>query len=117
VCEIALLGDANWLPDQSAKVLFQHQLDFNYLDMAHLGNEASTSKKGIHIGKMHYKAVVFDGLSNLPDNAIGPLQKLSENGRLIIYNISNLNVRPVILIYHFQIRNFHQNMLAFCSLT
>jgi hypothetical protein len=88
VCEIALLGDANWLPHQSAKVFFQHQLDFNYLDLAHLGNEASTSNAGIHIGALHYKAVVLDGLSNLPDNAIQPLQKLSLNDRLIIYGDS-----------------------------
>ena len=88
VCEIALLGDANWLPDQTAKVLFQHQFDFNYLDLAHLGNEARTDKKGIHIGGMNYKAVILDGLNILPKNAKEPLQKLSENGRLIIYGDS-----------------------------
>ncbi|NQU55573.1 MAG: hypothetical protein HQ522_23895 [Bacteroidetes bacterium] len=89
VCKIAVLGDANWLPDRSPKVLFQNQFDFNYLEMAHLGIDAMADKNGVHISGMDYKAVILDGgLKNLTNNAIPILQKLSENGRLIIYEDS-----------------------------
>ncbi len=33
VCDIAILGDSQWLPDASAKVCYQHQRDFNYLEL------------------------------------------------------------------------------------
>lgn len=88
VCEIAILGDANWLPDQAAKVCFQNQYDFNYLELSHLVNDAITDADGVHLGGMDYSAVVFDGLNNLPDAVLPALHKLEENGRLIIYEDS-----------------------------
>jgi len=88
VCEIAILGDANWLPDKSAKVLFQNQFDFNYLELNHLVNEAKIDKQGVQIAGMNYKAVVLDGLNHLPEEIIPALQKLEENKQLIIFGES-----------------------------
>ncbi|MBT6004818.1 MAG: hypothetical protein HOG79_03790 [Prolixibacteraceae bacterium] len=91
VCEIAVIGDANWLPDRSPKVLFQNQLDFNYLEMAHLGVDAIADKNGVHIAGMEYKAVILDGgIDNMTEDAVIQLKKISENGRLIIYEDSPL---------------------------
>ena len=84
VCEIAILGEANWLPDKSAKVCYQNQLDFNYLELSHLAGEAITDAEGVHIGGMTYKTVVLDGLNHLPENVKPALQKLEKSGRLII---------------------------------
>ena len=88
VCEIAILGDANWLPDKSAKVCFQNQFDFNYLEINHLVNDVKIDKQGAHIAGMNYKAVILDGLKNLPKEIIPPLQKLEANKQLIIFGES-----------------------------
>lgn len=88
ICEIAVLGDANWLPDKSAKVLFQNQHDFNYLEINHLVNDAKIDKQGVHIAGMNYKAVILDGLKNLPKEIIPALQKLEANKQLVIYGES-----------------------------
>jgi hypothetical protein len=85
VCDIAILGEANWLPDKSAKVCFQHQFDFNYLELTHLATDAVTDADGVHIGGMNYKMVILDGLNHLPEKAIPALRQLEKNGRLIIY--------------------------------
>ena len=83
VCEIAILGDANWLPDKSAKVCFQNQHDFNYLELNHLVSGAVTDADGVHLGGMNYKAVILDGLNNLPEKVIPALHQLEKNGRLV----------------------------------
>ena len=88
ICELAVLGDANWLPDQSAKVFYQNQKDFNYLELKHLAGDATVDKSGVQISGMNYKAIVLDGLPTLPDDVIPALKKLAKNGRLIIYKDS-----------------------------
>ncbi|HSH20826.1 MAG TPA: hypothetical protein VLA03_10250 [Draconibacterium sp.] len=88
VCEIAVLGDANWLPDKSAKVLFQNQYDFNYLELNHLVSDANIDEQGVHIAVMNYKAVILDGLSHLPKEVIPALQKLEANKQLILFGES-----------------------------
>ncbi len=84
VCEIAILAEATWLPDKSAKICFQHQHDFNYLEMRHLWENAKIDSKGVHIAGMNYGAIILDSLSDLPPKAIPLLKKLAGKGRLII---------------------------------
>ena len=88
VCEIAILGDANWLPDKSAKVLFQNQFDFNYLEINHLVSDANIDEQGVHLAGMNYKAVILDGLSHLPKEVIQALKKLEANKQLILFGES-----------------------------
>ena len=88
VCEIAILGDANWLPDRAAKVCFQNQFDFNYLEINQLVSEAVTDADGVHLGGMNYSTVVLNGLNNLPEKVIPVLHQLEGSGRLIIYEDS-----------------------------
>ena len=90
VCEIAILGEANWLPDKSAKVCYQNQVDFNYLELSQLVTDANTDEEGVHIGGMNYKVVILDGLNHLPENVFPQLRKLAKAGRLIIYEDSPL---------------------------
>ncbi|MGD0341430.1 MAG: hypothetical protein ABSA76_06970 [Bacteroidales bacterium] len=84
VCDIAILCDGAFLPDKPAKILFQHQHDFNYLEARHLGNEARISKKGIIIAGMKYKALIIDTIAYLPDSAVPLLKKLAKNKHLIV---------------------------------
>jgi hypothetical protein len=88
VCELAILGEATWLPDRAAKSCYLHQQDFNYLEIRHLWEDASVDKKGVHISGMLYKAIVLDSLSNIPEKAKPFLKKLSDCGRLIVFSNS-----------------------------
>ena len=64
VCSLAILCEANWLPDKSAKICYQNQRDFNYLEIGHLWEDSKIDEKGIHIAGMHYEALIIDTLSS-----------------------------------------------------
>jgi hypothetical protein len=84
ICEIAILGESTWLPDKSAKICFQHQRDFNYLEIRHLWEDAKIDSKGVHIAGMNYSAIILDSLSYLPPKAKPILKRLARKGRLLI---------------------------------
>jgi hypothetical protein len=86
ICEVAILGEATYLPDKSAKICYRHQLDFNYLEIRHLMENASTDSRGVHIAGMNYSAIILDSLSEIPAGAKPYLKKLAGNGRLLIRN-------------------------------
>lgn len=84
VCEVAILGEATWLPDKAARICFQGQRDFNYLEIRHLWDDAKVDSKGVHIKGMNYSVIILDSLSVLPPKALPLLKKLARKGRLII---------------------------------
>jgi hypothetical protein len=84
VCDVAILGEATWLPDKSAKICFQNQRDFNYLEMRHLWEDAKIDSKGVQIAGMNYSVVILDSLSYMPPEAKKALKKLASKGRLIV---------------------------------
>ena len=84
VCSVAILSDANWLPDKPAKICFQNQYDFNYLEIRLLTGNALTDKKGVHIAGMDYRAVIIDSISSIPEKTKKYLRILAKNGRLVI---------------------------------
>jgi hypothetical protein len=84
ICSLAILGNATWLPYSAAKICFQHQRDFNYLELGYLLQDSVVSPDGVKLTGMNYQAVILDSLSYLPENVIPPLQKLASDGRLII---------------------------------
>jgi hypothetical protein len=84
ICEIAILGESTWLPDKSSKICFQHQRDFNYLEIRHLWEDAKVDANGVHIAGMNYKTIILDSLSYIPPKALPLLKKLAGTGRLII---------------------------------
>lgn len=88
VCEVAILAEPARLPDQSAKVCYQHQRDFNYLEIRHLGEDAQVEPDGVHLAGMHYRAVILDGALHVPANALTALQKLASHQRLITFGSS-----------------------------
>ncbi len=81
VCEVAVLGTVDWLPWQEAKILFQHQRDFNYVEERHLWEDATVDESGIHLAGMHYRAVVAAHTADA--RATEALQRLESAGRLI----------------------------------
>jgi hypothetical protein len=110
VCSLAILGLNDYLPWQAAKVCFQNQLDFNYLEAKHLWEDARVGADGIHIAGMHYKALIVE--FDPPTKAKKSLEVLEKAGRLIrwekgksetslLKKISNLmpkdiNLKPVL---------------------
>jgi hypothetical protein len=84
VCDLAILCEANYLPDKSARTLYEHQRDFNYLEIRCLLENAKTDSDGIHIAGMNYSVLIIDSLSEITPEAIPKLKILSDNGRLII---------------------------------
>jgi len=65
VCDIAILGTATLLPWRAARVLFERQRDFNYVDTDTLLHKAVVSAEGIHIGEARYKVLVVDGADSV----------------------------------------------------
>jgi hypothetical protein len=88
VCDVAILCEADYLPDKSARILYEHQRDFNYLEIRHLWESAKTDSNGIHIAAMNYGVLIIDSLSDIPPRAIPLLKTLADNGRLIINETS-----------------------------
>ena len=91
VCELAILAEATYLSDKAAKVCYQNQHDFNYLEIRHLWEDAKVNSKGIHIAGMHYKTLIIDSLSYMPPEAKPLLQELARNGRLIFWKDSQFS--------------------------
>ena len=81
ICHTAILGASDHLPWQAAKVLFEYQRDFNYLEERHLWEDAQVDASGIGIAGMHYTALILD---QPPHPSTGPaLALLEKSGRLI----------------------------------
>lgn len=86
ICHTAILGASDHLPWQAAKVLFEHQRDFNYLEERHLWEDAQVDATGVRIAGMHYAALILD---QPPHPAAAPaLALLEEAGRLIRHDDS-----------------------------
>ncbi len=84
-CAVAILGQADFLPWRAAKVCFQRQRDFNYLEMRHLWDDAQVDETGIHIAGLHYKALIVDGVGHIRAEARPALDALARAGRLIVW--------------------------------
>jgi hypothetical protein len=84
VCEVAILAQSDAMPWQAAKVLQQHQIDFNYIESRHLWEDATVDAAGIHLADMTYRALIVDGIEPLPA-AGDALATLTAAGRTIAF--------------------------------
>ncbi|HNT76474.1 MAG TPA: glycosyl hydrolase [Anaerolineae bacterium] len=94
VCRIAILCGSADLPWDAAKVCFQHQRDFNYLELRHLWEDAEVSAKGVSLGGMEYAAFIVDGLNALPPPAQPALATLCAAGRVIRWGDGGADLPP-----------------------
>ena len=84
MCHVAILGKPYRLPWRSAKVCFQHQRDFNYLEERHLWEDARVDQEGITISGMHYRVLIIE---DEPDvRACPALEILDRAGGIIRYS-------------------------------
>ena len=83
VCDIAILGQSDYLPWRPAKSLFESQRDFNYLEERHLWQDAVVDSNGVHIDGMSYRVLIIEAE---PDILARPaIETLQRAGRLIRY--------------------------------
>jgi hypothetical protein len=90
ICTVALLCEPTWLPDKSAKICYQNQFDFNYLEPGNLTEDAKITSKGVQIAGLTYNVVIIDSISYLSKKAISSLKKLARNKHIIIHSKSRL---------------------------
>ncbi len=82
VCDVAILTDPDHCPWHAAEVLFQNQIDFNYLELDFL-EQAEVTDAGVMVAGMQYRAVIDDGLGRrTPDQKVR-MDELAKQGRLI----------------------------------
>lgn len=81
VCEVAILGLSDYLPWKAAKICFQHQIDFNYLEARHLWEDAEITSQGIRITEMNYAALIVE--VEPPPQTLPMIEKLERFGRVI----------------------------------
>ena len=60
VCDIAILGLSDYLPWDAAKVCFENQYEFNYLEASLLAKEAVIDSDGIHIAGLTYRLLIAE---------------------------------------------------------
>ncbi len=84
VCELAILGLNDYLSWRAAKVCFQHQRDFNYLEARHLWEDAKVDGDGIRLAGMHYRALILE--DDPPQKAQPAIDTLAKVGRIIRWN-------------------------------
>ena len=66
VCSVTILADSTTLPWAAARALFEHQLDFTYLEARHLGEDTTVDADGVHLAGMNYDVVIIDTQLPLP---------------------------------------------------
>ncbi len=97
VCGVAILGESSRLPWAAAKVCFQHQRDFNYLEARHLWEDAKVSQDGIRIAGMHYRALIVEGGTRIPAQARPALETLCRAGRVIAWGDAENSVEGAVV--------------------
>jgi hypothetical protein len=85
VCDIAILATATRLPWRAARVLFEHQWDFNYLDGDTLLSKAQVTCDGIALGDVVYKTLIIDGAATVEPGVLEALQPLTAAGGVLVF--------------------------------
>jgi hypothetical protein len=83
VCDLAILGKADWLPWRSAKTCLRHQRDFNYLEERDLLDRALIDGDGIHVAGMTYRTLIVEHTPG--PTAMRALEPFARAGRVLRY--------------------------------
>lgn len=83
ICHVAILGEHHHLPWRAAKACFEHQIDFNYLDVDDLARCELVNGR-LHIGNQHYAVLIVDG--DIPNRAQNQLGLFSQTIPIIHWN-------------------------------
>jgi hypothetical protein len=84
-CSVAILGTPTYLPWGAARILFEHQWDFNYVDTDTLIHTAQVNADSISINSMRYTTLIVDGPEAVSPKILKALQPLIDAGRVVVY--------------------------------
>ncbi len=93
IVDVAVLADVEYLPWDASRVLFENQIDFFYLDIETLLQEAIVSETGIQISSIHYSLLVIDNFDRIDSEVIQKLETLIQAERVITYQKSLQNIK------------------------
>jgi len=85
VCEVAILGANRRLPWRAAKWLYQHQVDFNYLEEWRLCDQAKLDNGRIMIGELSYRCLIVDQDDPPGGRIAAALREVEAAGVLVRY--------------------------------
>lgn len=87
LCEVAILCQEDRLPWEAARICFEHQIDFNYLEDYFLLRESEITANGIALGSMDYRMlIVEEGFeTTLGTAAEAVVCRLAKAGRVIFW--------------------------------
>lgn len=83
--DIAILGRRDRLPFRAAKLLFQSQRDFNYLEARSLLGESRITADEIRIGPMAYRVLILDDGDGLDAATARALEPFAASGRVLLH--------------------------------
>ena len=83
ICHVAVLGEHHNLPWRAAKICFQNQIDFNYLDVDDLA-QSSLSDNTLNIAKQAYRVLIVDG--EFPSAVQNQLDALEEEVEILYWS-------------------------------
>lgn len=125
-CRVAVLGRNEHLPEKVARVLYENQIDFHYLEDRHLWEEAVITKDAIELGPMRYDMLVAEK-EFMHNEVFDAVSKLKENRRVLVFEeetnfVESLKaiVEPVVRTESFcpwlRTRIVEKNGLLWCML-
>ncbi|MCA1903044.1 MAG: hypothetical protein LDL53_12655 [Candidatus Hydrogenedens sp.] len=86
VADVAILADVEFLPWNSARILYENQIDFFYLDIETLMREdVIVSGEDIQIDGAKYHLLVIDGIEQIKEKLIRKLEPLNKNRKVVTY--------------------------------
>ncbi len=80
VCEVAILCENDRLPWRAARWLYQHQVDFNYLEQWRVVEQARVEGDTLRVGDMAYRCVIVDQDAPPPAPVLARLREAERAG-------------------------------------
>lgn len=84
LCKIAILGRADHLPWQAAKICFRHQFDFNYIEERDILEQAAVDAGGIRLAGMTYEVLILEHQPG--EDVMAALTPLAQAGGVFLYS-------------------------------
>ncbi|MDQ0231858.1 glycosylhydrolase-like jelly roll fold domain-containing protein [Metabacillus malikii] len=82
--EIAIICEADHLPWITAKVLYENQIEFNYLETELIQAECCVKNGRIHIQDYQYSVIILEENVNVNKEVLDKLLLFQENGGIIV---------------------------------
>ena len=84
-CAVAILADPDGAPWGAARICYQNQCDFNYLDPRHFLEDAVVDENGIHLAGMTYHVLIVDEGGMIQERIKPVLEQLVKSGRVVFW--------------------------------